>query len=33
VGLKYYFGAGGSLQHRQRTGVDDWGPSQLDLNR
>lgn len=33
VGLKYYFGGGGSLQHRQRTGVDDWGPSQLDLNR
>ena len=33
VGLKYYFGGGGSLQHHQRTGVDDWGPSQLDLNR
>jgi hypothetical protein len=33
VGVKYYFGGGGSLQHHQRTGVDDWGPSQLDLNR
>jgi hypothetical protein len=33
VGLKYYFGGGGSLQHRQRTGVDDWGPSQIDINR
>src|SRR6185312_4649950 len=27
VGLKYYLGAGGSLQRHQRTGVDDWGPS------
>jgi hypothetical protein len=33
VGLKYYFGGGGGLQHRQRTGVDDWGPSQIDFNR
>lgn len=31
VGLKYYFGGSGSLEHHQRTGVDDWGPSQLDL--
>lgn len=33
VGLKYYFGGGGALQHRQRTGVDDWGPSEIDFNR
>lgn len=32
VGLKYYFGGSGSLEHRQRTGEDDWGPAPLDLN-
>lgn len=31
VGLKYYFGGSGSLQHHQRTGEDDWGPAPLDL--
>jgi hypothetical protein len=33
VGLKYYFGGSGSLQHHQRTGQDDWGPAALDLVR
>ena len=33
IGLKYYFGGSGSLEHRQRTGVDDWGPATLDLIR
>lgn len=33
IGLKYYFGGGGALQHRDRTGVDDWGPAQIDWNR
>jgi hypothetical protein len=31
IGLKYYFGGGGSLEQHQRTGEDDWGPSTLDL--
>lgn len=31
VGLKYYFGGSGSLQHHQRTGEDDWGPAPVDL--
>jgi hypothetical protein len=26
VGVKYTFGGGGSLEHRDRTGVDSWGP-------
>ncbi len=31
VGLKYYFGGSGSLEHHQRTGTDDWGPAPIDL--
>jgi hypothetical protein len=31
IGLKYYFGGSGSLEQRQRTGEDDWGPAPLDL--
>src|SRR5579864_1703816 len=31
VGLKYYLGGSGSLEHHQRTGEDDWGPAALDL--
>jgi hypothetical protein len=27
IGLKYYFGGGGSLVQHQRTGVDSWGPA------
>lgn len=26
VGIKYYFGGGGSLNEHQRHGVDNWGP-------
>jgi len=31
VGLRYYFGGGGTLVQRQRSGVDGWGPSPVDV--
>ena len=31
VGLRYYIGGGGSLVQHDRSGVDGWGPSALNL--